>query len=176
MQSGCKQIIDEKTYTILQDLLSNCGEQINKEEFKQEIENSNEKKDLTSISYHFLKSIKHIASQDIKDYMGPMLAKVKKNNKNGTINVVPLHQKSDTEIWTEVYNPTIFQYLEEGDTVILGFAKTSQKSNCWVEMVIIDNAEDFRKKTIFRHIDELEKIKENIQFLEKWLSIISQTL
>ena len=172
MQSDYNKIIDGNTYATLQNIFSSFGEQIDKETFKEEVESSGKEKDLTDIGYHFLKSIKYISSQDLKDHMGPMLARVIKRNDNGTINVVPLQQKSEEEGWTEVPNPTIFQYLERGDTVILGFAKTSQKSNCWVEMVVIDSYEDFKKKTIFKHFDNLENIKENLNFLIEWLLII----
>lgn len=172
MQSGYNQNMNEKTYSILESILSSCGDQINRDQFKKEIENLNDEKDLVNISKHFVKSIKYITSQDVKDHMGPMMARVKRVNDNGTIDVVPLQQKKDDECWTEVPNPTLFQYLESGDVVILGFAKTSQKSNCWVEMVVLDNFQDFKNKTIFKHLDKLSKIQENIDFLNEWLNII----
>ena len=162
------------TTSFLREILSDLGEPISKEEFIEELNKFDENKiyEISKLFNNHVRNITHNKINDCKTYIVAMVSII---NSNGTINVV---RPFDTDLknnWTEIPNPTIFRYLEEGDEVILGCTKRGQKSNCWVEFANI-KPELISKKTILKDINKIFDINKNVILLEKWMSKIDSRL
>jgi len=158
------------TLTVLKKILEGLGTPIKKEDFKKELESYNQSK-INELGNVFNEHTKKITRSKINDCVVYISAKVKKTNSDGTIDVFKPHEDGDLNCWENIPNPTIYRYLDEGDEVVLGCTKRSQKSNCWVEFAKL-NQEDFQKKTIFYDINKIFDINDNILLLEKWIKKI----
>lgn len=156
---------------VLKSLLSSQGEAVDYETFKKEIEkqDNEESKDIANkLNYQ----IRTITTDEYKKNSAPITTRVTKVYSDGYVDVQkPLDREGNC--WTHIPNHTIFRYLEPGDEVVLGYYNGEQKSNCWVNFAKLSQS-DFKKKTIYRDIENLKIIHNNTKFLEKWLKHLGQ--
>ena len=169
-----KEYKDMDAPSFLKELLSDLGEPISKEEFVEELNKFDENK-IYEINKKFYNHVRKITHKKISDCKNYIIVKVSKMNDNGTINVVKPFDIDLKNNWTEIPNPTIFRYLEEGDEVVLGCTKREQKSNCWVEFANI-SPDEILEKTILKDINKIFDINDNVILLEKWMKIIDSHL
>ena len=110
--------------------------------------------------------IRNISSDEIKRIASPITMKITSINSDGTINVnKPSENNNQEHCWTHIPNPTIFQHLDIGDEVLLGYYEGEQKSNCWVMFAKVSGS-NIEQKSIYKDINELYKIADNTELLK----------
>lgn len=156
---------------ILKSLLSSQGEVVDYETFKKEIENQ-DNEEAKEIANKLNYQIRTITNEGYKKTSAPITARVTKVYPDGCVDVQrPMDREGDC--WTHIPNNTIFRYLDIGDEVVLGYYNGEQKSNCWVMFAKLSRS-DFKKKTIYKDVENLKIIHNNTKFLEKWLKHLGQ--
>lgn len=160
------------TLSVLENVLNSFGTPVTREDFKKELNDYNELK-INEVSKIMNNHVKNITKDEIEDCHTNIIAKVIKTNKNGTIDVIKPYDTDANNSWTNIPNPTIYRYLENGDEVVLSYYKKKQKSNCWVEFIKLSET-DFEKKTIFKDINKIFDISDNILLLKKWIEKIKE--
>ena len=151
---------------ILNDFLLASGEKVDYEMFK-ELLNEQDNESYKSIALKFNNEIRTITRDEYNKVASPITARITKVHPDGYIDVQKPTDK-EGNCWTRIPNPTIFRYLDVGDEVVLGYYKGEQKSNCWVMFAKLTPVE-FKKKTIYKDIENLKIINNNTQLLQKWL-------
>lgn len=156
---------------ILEYLLPPHAESVDYETFKKEVERQDHEES-KKIAIQLNSQIRTITNEEYKKTSAPITARVTKVYPDGCIDVQrPMDREGDC--WTYIPNNTIFRYLDVGDEVVLGYYNGEQKSNCWVMFAKL-NASDFKRKTIYKDIENLKIIHNNTKFLEKWLKYLGQ--
>ena len=151
---------------ILSEFLLATGEAISSETFKKIMEEQ-DNEEYKNIALKFNDQVKSLTKDEYKKIAAPITARVTKVYSDGCVDV-QRPQDKEGHCWTHIPNSTIFRYLEVGDEVVLGYYNGEQKSNCWVMFAKLSPSE-FKRKTIYRDIENLKIIHNNTKFLEKWL-------
>lgn len=150
--------INPSPVEILQELLDFGYETVKSDDFITEILGENTE-DIKQIAAKLNAQIREISMDEYRKVASPIRMKVTAvNNVNGTVSVNKPTDRNDSDCWTEVFNPTIFNHLEVGDEVLVGYHEGGQKSNCWIMFAITS---DFQNKTILKDVNEIkDKLKE----------------
>ena len=156
---------------ILKEVLAQQGEATDYETFHK-IMDEQENEECKEVASKFNEQIRGITREEYKKSAAPITARVTKVYFDGCVDVQKI-MDGKGDVWTHIPNSTIFRYLEAGDEVVLGYYNGEQKSNCWVMFAKLSPSE-FRKKTIYKDIDNLKIIHNNTKFLEKWLKHLGQ--
>ena len=151
---------------ILNEFLLATGEVISSDIFKQIMEEQ-DNEEYKKVALKFNNQVKSLTRDEYKKIAAPITARVTKVYPDGCIDVQRPQDKGG-HCWTHIPNFTIFRYLEVGDEVVLGYYNGEQKSNCWVMFAKLSPSE-FKKKTIYKDIENLKIIHNNTKFLERWL-------
>ena len=167
-QNPQNQIIDQTTEEILNSLLTLGYQEKGEGDFIVEVLGQ-ETDEIKEIANQLNSQIRNISSSEFKKVASPIIMQVVSVNSDGTINVnKPSDKQSKNNCWTSIPNPTIFQYLEAGDEVMLGYYEGEQKSNCWV-MFAKMSGDDINKKSVYKDIEKLYTISDNTELLKKWM-------
>lgn len=165
---------DPKNQNLIEETLSvlfNLGyKEKNNDDFIVEIlgENTDE---ISNLAQNFNKRIHSLAKEEV-DIAAPITMIVTRVHPDSTLDLkkpegIDLPEYLKNSPWTNVKNPTIFQHLEEGDEVLVGHYSNGNKSNCWVMFAKLSE-EEFRKKTIYKEIDKVYDLNDNVTLLKKW--------
>lgn len=159
---------DETTQEILNSLLKIGYQEKGEDDFMIEILGE-QTEEIKEIAMQLNNQIRDISTNEFKRIAAPITMRVVSVNSDGSINVnKPTDKTSKSNCWTSIPNPTIFQYLESGDEVLLGYYEGEQKSNCWVMFAKIANGE-MNKKSVYKDINKMYKINDNSKLLRGWL-------
>ena len=162
---------DETTQEILNSLLKIGYQEKGENDFVVEILGE-ENEEIKQIATQLNNQIRTISNDEFKRIAAPITMRVVSVNSDGTINVnKPTDKTSKDHCWTRIPNPTIFQYLEAGDEVLLGYYEGVQKSNCWVMFAKVSNKE-MNKKSVYKDIDKLYTINDNTKILKRWMHTV----
>ena len=166
-----KNIADTTTEEILNSLLSLGYQEKEEGDFIVEILGE-ENEEIKEIANQLNGQIRTISNNELKKIASPITMRVASVNDDGSINVnKPTDKHSIDNCWTSIPNPTIFQYLEVGDEVMLGYYEGEQKSNCWVMFAKVSNTE-MDKKSIYKDINKLYTINDNTNILKRWMHTV----
>ena len=159
---------DVATQEILNSLLKIGYQEKGEDDFMIEILGE-QTEEIKEIAMQLNNQIRDISTNEFKRIAAPITMRVVSVNSDGSINVnKPTDKTSKSNCWTNIPNPTIFQYLESGDEVLLGYYEGEQKSNCWVMFAKVSNGE-MNKKSVYKDIDKMYKINDNSKLLRGWL-------
>lgn len=159
---------------VLKQIITSFGTPVNKNDFKKELENIN-RINVDKIGDLLKEHIEKIINDETKEVKQYIFTEVIKTNSNGTIDVKKPEDMDFNHSWTEIPNPTIFKYLEQGDRVLLGCSQKNQKSNCWVAFADI-SSNQMNKKTILKDINKIFDLSSNIELLRYWINEIDKEL
>ena len=169
------QVVDKETEEILNSLLNLGYQEKGEGDFIVEVLGQ-ETEEIKEIANQLNGQIRSISSTEFKKIASPITMRVVSVNSDGTINVnKPSDKQSKDNCWTQIPNPTIFQYLEAGDEVMLGYYEGEQKSNCWVMFAKVSNTE-MDKKSIYKDINKLYTINNNTKILKRWMHSVILTV
>lgn len=159
---------DETTQEILTSLLKIGYQEKGEDDFMIEILGE-QTEEIKEIAMQLNNQIRDISTNEFKRIAAPITMTIVSKNSDGSINVnKPTDKTSKSNCWTSIPNPTIFQYLEAGDEVMLGYYEGEQKSNCWVMFAKVSSTE-MNKKSIYKDIDKMYTINNNSKLLKEWL-------
>ena len=163
---------EETILDLLKKVINGLGEPISKDDFEKQLESYDQYK-IKNTADNFVNICKGIISNNLKEMIVDIVAKVVSVNEDGTINVVKPYDTDINHSWTNIPNPTIYTNLKSGDEVLLRCIQQNQKSNMWVVSAKV-SYEDFEDRTIFSNINAIFNLNENIKLLKKWMDIISK--
>ena len=159
---------DETTQEILTSLLKIGYQEKGEDDFMIEILGE-QTEEIKEIAMQLNNQIRDISTNEFKRIAAPITMTIVSKNNDGSINVnKPTDKTSKGNCWTSIPNPTIFQHLEVGDEVMLGYYEGEQKSNCWVMFAKVSNTE-MDKKSIYKDINKLYTINDNTKILKRWI-------
>ena len=164
------------TAKILESLVSLGYESVDSDTFVMEVLGENNE-EIKQIALNLNNQIREISMGEYKKIAAPIMMKVIAVNNDGTISINKPTDRDDNDCWTEVYNPTIFNHLEVGDEVLVGYYEGGQKSNCWI---MFAKTKDFKNRTILKDINDINnKIKDydnKLKNLEKEIFDMKQLI
>lgn len=139
-------------------------------------EDTDEIKELATM---FNNNVRHISHEEVKKLGVPITMKVSGINPNNPYQVdlikpsdVDLPEYAQNQSWTNVTNHTIFNRLQVGDEVLVGYYGNGHKSNCWIMFAKLNSKEAFEDRSIMSDINKIYDVNENSLLIRRLLEKI----
>ena len=163
-----KTSVDQNSILDILSLLFSMGyQETNAEDHVTEFLGDNT--DIQTLGGQFYSEVKNIINHEVNKIANPITMTVTAINE--AKKTVSAKRADGGKEWTNIFNPTIFNHLEVGDEIVVGF-HNGQTSNAYVLFAKMQGKKDYQEKSILKDISKVKSLNENVIMLKDWMDEI----